>query len=115
MNEDGQRYYFRIDGDESAWELPKVCARPAPAIIVLASMFILRPRCTCLYICIYKPLLSVSWSILDVKFTKEILGKIISLMTFCTPKDDILTGNQDFHCECGLSHVLHVREKLSWV
>eukprot|EP00105_Crassostrea_gigas_P023420 XP_011443253.1 PREDICTED: rho GTPase-activating protein 15 isoform X9 [Crassostrea gigas] len=24
VNEDGQRYYFRIDGDESAWELPKV-------------------------------------------------------------------------------------------
>ncbi|XP_048756113.2 rho GTPase-activating protein 12-like isoform X25 [Ostrea edulis] len=23
VNEDGQRYYFKIDGDESAWELPK--------------------------------------------------------------------------------------------
>ncbi|XP_056007953.1 rho GTPase-activating protein 12-like isoform X26 [Ostrea edulis] len=24
VNEDGQRYYFKIDGDESAWELPKI-------------------------------------------------------------------------------------------
>lgn len=44
-------------------------------------------------------------------FTKEIMGKIISLMTFCTPKDNV--RYQDFHCECGLRHVLHVREKLS--
>ncbi|XP_061179735.1 rho GTPase-activating protein 15-like isoform X4 [Saccostrea echinata] len=30
VNEDGQRYYFKIDGDESAWELPKIDEPSSP-------------------------------------------------------------------------------------